>query len=114
MSKRTERIQFSPEGRVLRHLRTRHGLSMRKAGELVGVSDSYISLVENGRANPPNRATLEKFLNVYGGIGSKYFYELCRDWREDSSDIEVIRDLLPKLKEAEIKSVRTLVEHLVR
>lgn len=53
MSKRTNKVIVSPEGRVLKSLRQKHGLSMREAGEKLKVSDSYISQIENGRADCP-------------------------------------------------------------
>jgi transcriptional regulator with XRE-family HTH domain len=114
MSRRTSRVIRSKEGKVLRYLRNRHGLSMRRAGELIGISDSYISQIENGRENPPNRKRLESFLAVYGGIGTKYFFELCREWEERETDEEVVRDLLPKLRESQLKAVRTLVEQYLK
>lgn len=114
MSKRTARVVLHVEGKVLRYLRKRHNLSMRKAGELVGVSDSYISQIENGRENPPNKKRLKSFLAVYGDIGAKYFYELCREWEDRQSDGEIVRDLLPKLNEVQIKTVRTLIEQFLK
>ncbi len=53
MSKRTNSIIMSNEARVLRRLREEKGLSMRQAGEIMGVSSSLVSQVENGRENVP-------------------------------------------------------------
>lgn len=38
-SKRTEKVIISPEGRILKKLREKHGLSMRAVGEKLGLSD---------------------------------------------------------------------------
>jgi transcriptional regulator with XRE-family HTH domain len=54
------------EARVLRLLRERAKLSMREVGDLMGYSSSFVSQVENGRANPPKGEPLKKFLKVYG------------------------------------------------
>jgi transcriptional regulator with XRE-family HTH domain len=84
MSKRTNQVIVSPEGRVLKSLREKHGLSMKQAGKVLGVSDSYISQIENGRADCPKGERLKPFLDLYGKIGAKYFYELCRNWEKES------------------------------
>ena len=55
---------------------------MRKAGILVGCSDSYISHIENGRTDVPTGARLDKFLNIYGGIKEKSFHERVRRYAE--------------------------------
>ena len=39
--------------RVLRELRIQSRLSMRKAGVVIGYTDSYISHIENGRTDVP-------------------------------------------------------------
>ena len=49
MSARTAKVVISNEALVLRQMRIKAGLSMRKVGGLIGVSDSYISQIENGR-----------------------------------------------------------------
>lgn len=51
--KRTSYVVMTHEARVLRRLRERSKLSMREAGDLMGYSSSFVSQVENGRANPP-------------------------------------------------------------
>ncbi|WP_157684633.1 helix-turn-helix domain-containing protein [Bdellovibrio bacteriovorus] len=81
----------------MKRLRERNGLSMRKAGQLLGYSDSYISQIENGRENVPTGERLLRFLNIYGNITEKYFKQLCKDFEEDQTDQMVIQDLLPKL-----------------
>lgn len=65
---------------------------MKEAGKALGVSDSYISQIENGRANCPTGDRLKQFLELYGKIGVKYFNELCRDWEKESTDEDFIRD----------------------
>lgn len=105
---RTDKVVMSVEARVMKRLRERNGLSMRKAGQLLGYSDSYISQIENGRENVPTGERLLRFLNVYGNITEKYFKQLCKDFEEDQTDQMVIQDLLPKLKPEQLKAIRVL------
>jgi transcriptional regulator with XRE-family HTH domain len=109
---RTAKIILTAEAKVLRQLRLKHGLSMKAAGAQMGYSDSYISQIENGRENPPKAQRLLRFLKVYGDISEKYFRELVRDLEKEVSDVEVIEELLPKLKPPQLKAVRVLCESL--
>lgn len=114
MSQRTDKIIITTEAKVLRYLRNKYDLSMREAGEKIGYSSSYISQIENGRENPPTKARLRKFLHVYGGIGEKYFYELCREWKGDQSDLEVVLELAPKVKPDKLKIIRSMMEQFLK
>jgi transcriptional regulator with XRE-family HTH domain len=109
---RTAKVIITAEAKVLRQLRVKHGLSMKQAGALMDYSDSYISQIENGRENPPKAERLLKFLNAYGKISEKYFRELVREIEKDLSDVDVIEELLPKLKPAQLRAVRVLCESL--
>jgi transcriptional regulator with XRE-family HTH domain len=51
-------------GEKLRTLRHRHGLTMRRLGDLVGVRDSYISQLETGD-KLPNVVMLIKIADVF-------------------------------------------------
>lgn len=97
LSGRSGRVIMTKEARVLRELRIQSGLSMRKAGALIGCTDSYISHIENGRADIPKGARLDKFLVVYGNIKQKSFYERVRRYSEFSDPIKEIMDLLQKI-----------------
>lgn len=109
---RTAKIIITAEAKVLRQLRIKQGFSMKQAGALMNYSDSYISQIENGRENPPKAKRLLKFLDVYGKISEKYFRELVRELEKEVSDIDVIEELLPKFKPAQLKVVRVLCESL--
>jgi len=91
--KRSSKVIITPEARVLRSLRLKRGLSMRKAGEVMGYSDSYISQIENGREDKPKGDKLLKFLTAYG-VKYKHFRQLVKDWNEDNNDAEVVRTLI--------------------
>jgi transcriptional regulator with XRE-family HTH domain len=109
---RSARVLLTPEARVLKQLREKKKLSMRELGQILGVSDSYISQVENGRSNPPEGARLEEWLKPLGAPSIKYFGELCRTWEAGKSDQEKIADLLPKLKSRDLKVVLKLAQAL--
>ncbi len=51
-------------GEKLRTLRLQHGLTMRQLGDMLGVSDSYISQMETGD-KVPNVAMLLKIANMF-------------------------------------------------
>ncbi len=109
---RTHKVVLTAEAQVLRKLRLKHGYSMKKAGELLGYSDSYISQIENGRENVPKGERLLRFLKVYGDITEKYYKQLCKDFCAEETDDQVIIALLPKLKPEQQKAVRVLCESL--
>lgn len=111
---RSYKVVLTNEARVLRELRLKHNLTMREAGARVGVSDSYVSLIENGRTEPPQGEALGRFLKVYGGISEKYFYELVRECKAEVTDAEVIAELVSKLSVVDQKLVRVIVEELAR
>ena len=92
MSLRSKKVIVSHEADVLRKLRNKYGLSMREAGKRLGYSSSYISQIENGRADSPKGDRLKPYLDLYGKIGAKYFYELCRNWEKESTDEDFIKD----------------------
>jgi transcriptional regulator with XRE-family HTH domain len=113
MSKRTDRVLVSPEGRVLKRLREKHGLSMKQAGKAIGYSDSYISQIENGRADSPKGEKLKPFLDLYGQISSKYFYDLCRSWTKESTDEDFILENVGKLSRENQKLVKAMIETML-
>ncbi len=52
-------------GEKLHTLRQRDGLTMRRLGDMLGVSDSYISQMETGN-KVPNVAMLLKICDLFG------------------------------------------------
>lgn len=86
---------------------------MRRMGEQVGCSDSYISQIENGRENPPTGERLLKFLDVFE-IKPKYFAELAKNWKDEETDNDAVQTLLPKLKPEQVKLLRSMAEQMAR
>ena len=106
---RSGRVIMTKEARVLRELRIQSGLSMRKAGALIGCTDSYISHIENGRADVRRGGRLDKFLAVYGGIKQKSFYERVRR----HTFIELNKDqVITLLQELPLEELRMILMKL--
>lgn len=100
---RSGRIIMSNEARVLRDLRLQAGLSMRKAGALLGYTDSYISHIENGRSDVPTGNRLDRFLAIYGGIKQKSFYERVRNYQSRISPSQELLEIIRGLSDQKIK-----------
>ena len=83
---------------------------MREAGDHMGYSSSYISQIENGRENPPTGDRLDKFLEAYGST-RRQFTMLSK--QENKNDLELLFELLPKLKKPQISVVLKTVEALL-
>lgn len=110
--KRTSFVVMTNEARVLRRLRERAKLSMREAGELMGYSASFVSQIENGRANAPTGESLKKFLKIYG-VEQRGYTRMVTEFKDEVSDLEVVTSLLPRLSSDAIKTLRILAEQLL-
>lgn len=111
-SKRTSIVVMSSEARILKRLRERTELSMREAAELIGYFASFVSQVENGRANPPTGESLKKFLKVYG-VEQRGFTRMVTEFKAEISDLEILEGLLPRLAPESVKAVRLFAEQLL-
>jgi transcriptional regulator with XRE-family HTH domain len=58
-------------GEVLRAKRLAYGHSLRKFAELVGVSPTYLSLVEQGNCDPPTAERVQKIAKLLGENADK-------------------------------------------
>jgi len=85
---------------------------MRKAGELIGVTDSYISHIENGRVDFPKGERLDKILAAYGGIKQKSFFERVRNFKEKLTPADELIEIIPKLGQEKIKLLLGLAQSL--
>lgn len=112
-SKRSSRVVLTNEGRVLRELRITRGFSMKKAGALIGLSDSYISHIENGRLDPPKGKRLEQILSAYGGITVKSYYDRVRRFKRKTTPLEELNVLLKKLTDEKIRMLYHFARSIV-
>ncbi|MGZ3724563.1 MAG: helix-turn-helix domain-containing protein [Pseudobdellovibrio sp.] len=111
---RSSRVLMTNEARVLRELRIQAGLSMRKAGELIGVSDSYISHIENGRSDTPTGIKLDKFLLIYGGMKQKSFHERSRNYTFKNDPYLELVDLIRSIPKEKINFVSNVIKQLLQ
>lgn len=111
--KRSARIIMTNEARVLREMRIAKGLSMRKAGREIGVSDSYIAHVETGRMDPPKGPRLRQFLDAYGGIKEKSFQERVRNYSTRSNPRDDILELLTRANDTQIHTLLTVAKGIL-
>ncbi len=113
MKARSQKIIVTNEARVLRSLRLEHGLSMKKAGQLAGVSDSLIAHIETGRMNPPKGPHLERLLLVYGGIKEKSFYERVRTFQTKPTPREELLELIGRANAAQVQTILQVVRGIL-
>jgi len=97
------------EGQVLKFLRTSRRLSMRKAGRLIGLSDTFVSHCEHGRIDL-NPGIIAKFLRAYG-CDYGHFLKLVQGNIEiPVSIIDECIGLLKRMDEDKLKTVRTILQ----
>jgi HTH-type transcriptional regulator, competence development regulator len=60
------RIRARPFGEILRERRIAKGYSLRKFAELVGVSPTYLSQVEQGNVDPPTAERVQRMAELLG------------------------------------------------
>nr|BFD68757.1 hypothetical protein HAGR004_37790 [Bdellovibrio sp. HAGR004] len=101
-SRRSNRIILTNEARVLRDLRISNNLSMKKAGDLIGKSDSYIAHIETGRMDIPEGQKLDTLLAIYGGIKQKSFYERVRKYQKVITEKDELLQLIDITSEQQI------------
>lgn len=110
--KRSARIIMTNEARVLREMRLDLGYTMLKAGELLGLSDSYIAHLETGRIDVPRGEKLDRILNAYGGIKQKSFYEKVRNFREKITPFDELLEIAKRLPENKVLLLLNIVKSL--
>ncbi len=111
--KRSARCILTIEARVLKEMRVSCGYTMRHAGELLGLSDSYIAHLETGRMDVPKGEKLERILNIYGGIKIKSFYEKVRNFQDKLTPREELIDEIKRLSDQELLFLLRVVRGIV-
>jgi hypothetical protein len=108
-NRRSDVKVMTKEARVLKFLRESRKLSMRRAGVLIGVSDTFVNHCENGRIDL-NTNIILKFLNSYGYEHS-HFLKLVEGKIEMPEDqLEECINLLRKLPLDKLKTIRTIIQ----
>lgn len=107
--RRCNRKVMTKEATVIKVMRESRNLSMRKAGQLIGVSDSTISHLEHGRADLHPKIIV-KLLEIYG-----YSYEQFISMSTGNIDLpQSLRreclEIIKRLDEDKLKTVRTILQ----
>lgn len=104
---------MSNEARVLKEMRLAKGYSMRKAGELIGLSDSYIAHIETGRMDPPRGDKLDRILSIYGPIKQKSFYEKVRNYRHKMTKLDELNELISRANPTQVEALLSIAKGLI-
>jgi len=110
--KRSDRIVITPAARLLKRLRHERGLSMIKAAELIGVSDSYIAHVETGRMDVPKGEKLKRLIHAYGVRSTAYFERLNTFVERPDPKVE-LGELLKRMRDKEVETVLAVARGLL-
>jgi transcriptional regulator with XRE-family HTH domain len=110
--KRSDRIVMTPAARLLKQLRHERGLSMIKAAELIGVSDSYVAHVETGRMDVPKGEKLKRLIHAYGVRPTTYFERLQTFVEKPDPRIE-LGELLKRMRDKEAETVLAVARGLL-
>ena len=111
--KRSSRIIMTNEARVLKDLRVEARLSMRRAGALVGKSDSYIAHLETGRMDVPTEEKLDQLLGIYGGMKQKSFYERVRKYRISTTPKDELVELMQRGSDEQLRTLLTVAKGII-
>jgi transcriptional regulator with XRE-family HTH domain len=100
---------MTKEASVLKFMRESRNLSMRRAGNLLGVSDSTISHLENGRADL-QAEIVTKLLHFYG-----YSYEQFISMSNGKMELpQSLRreclEIIKRLDEEKLRTVKTILQ----
>lgn len=110
--KRSDRIVMTPAARLLKQLRHECGLSMIKAAELIGVSDSYIAHIETGRMDVPKGEKLNKLILAYDMRPTAYF-ERLRTFLEKPDPKFELNELLKRMRDKEVETILIVARGLI-
>lgn len=99
---------MTKEASVLKFMRESKNLSMRRAGSLLGVSDSTISHIENGRADLRPEITL-KLLELYG-YTFEQFISMSKGEMEMSQSLRrECLEIIKRLDEEKLRTVKAIL-----
>ena len=93
---------------IIKEKRDNKGFTTRELGEKVGVSGSYISMIENNKlTNPPSNEVLEKICKElsFTKEEKEFFYELLDEEFLPKRVIEKIHKLKNKTQDKILKNI---------
>lgn len=118
--KRSNRVVMTNEARVLKEIREERknklgetNYSLRAVAKQLGKTDSWLSQIENGRADVPTDHRLNALLSVYG-LKRKSFYERVRLCREKVTPKSELNELINRMDDEKIKLVLTFSKSILK
>ena len=95
-------------------MREDKGLSMRQLGKIIGVSDSYIAHLENGRMDfPTDKEKLERLIKPFG-IKTKSFFERVRLYKHRTTPKEELLEIIEGANEDTVKTLLGITKSLTQ
>ncbi len=108
-NRRSDFKVMTKEAKTLKFLRETRGLSMRKAGLILGTSDAFVNHSEHGRIDL-TPTIIMKFLNAYG-FEYEYFRKLVEGTIEiPENQLEECISILKRMAPEKLKTVKTILQ----
>ena len=108
-TRRSDTKIITKEASVLKYLRESRKLSIRNAAKVIGVSDTKVNHLENGRCDLTPKLTL-KFLDGYGFSYEEFMDLLRGNKKMPSNDYADCIEILKRLSKDKLKTVRAILE----
>lgn len=99
---------MTKEASILKFMRESRKLSMRNAGSLLGVSDSMISHIENGRADLRPEITL-RILKLYGYTFEQFISMSKGEMELPQSLRRECLEIIKRLDEEKLRTVKAIL-----
>lgn len=99
---------LTKEAMTLKFLRESRNLSMRRVGKLIGVSDSTISHLENGRADIRPEIVIQ-LLNLYGYTLEEYLAMCAGKTELPQSLRRECMEIIKRLDDDKLRTVKTIL-----
>ncbi|QDK42738.1 hypothetical protein DOM21_15020 [Bacteriovorax stolpii] len=99
---------MTKEAVTLKFLRESRNLSMRRVGKLIGVSDSTISHLENGRADIRPELVM-KLLNLYECTYEKYLAMCAGKIELPQSIRRECLEIIKRMDDDKLRTVKTIL-----
>lgn len=110
--KRSQHKRITKAARVLRFMRMSKGISMRAAGRLVGLSDSWINHIEQGRMDFDDRHAA-RLIEAYGFTHREYEMLLAGGEVPYTSIKDECTALIEQIDESKLKTVLAVLRGFV-
>ncbi len=108
-NRRSDIKVITKEGRVLKYFRTTRRFSMRRAAQVIGVSEAVVNHVENGRMDVSAKL-IKSFLNGYGYSFAEFTAYLQEKEQMPTSDLEECLALIRKMDRSKLKTVKAILQ----